>query len=71
MSDPIDESQLAEELVLAQALAGARLKIGAGPVIIDGVPCCRECKKQISSARIKAMPMVGICAECAEAREKD
>lgn len=46
--------------------AGRATWSGPSPDIIDGVPCCAECGEPLPEARLKALPGVGLCVECAE-----
>lgn len=69
MADIIDNAQDEELRLRAQALDRALARPAEpGPVFIDGVACCRSCQEPILSARIKAVPGVGLCVECAEGR---
>ncbi|WP_027366947.1 TraR/DksA C4-type zinc finger protein [Desulfocurvibacter africanus] len=68
--DEADLSQRAEELFLAEALARRAGSESLGPVIIAGVPCCRECEQPIPSARLAAVPGVGLCVECQRLLER-
>jgi len=68
--DEVDESQRAEGLFLAEALARRTAPEAVGPVILEGAACCRECGEPIPPARLAAVPGVGLCVECQRVFER-
>lgn len=62
--DEVDISQRAEALYLAEALAARDVSDSPGPVLIDGLACCRECEQPIPLARLAAVPGCGLCVTC-------
>ena len=67
MPDEADMAQHAIDLHLRAALSavGARaMDDVAGPEMIDGVACCRECGDPIPTERLKAVPGASRCREC-------
>ena len=67
--DDADISQRAEALFLAEALTARDASESPGPVLIDGVACCRECGEPIPPARLAAVPGVGLCTACQAEKE--
>ena len=52
---------------LADSLAAAgRRQPDPGPYYVNGVAHCRCCLEPIPVARLRAIPGVGLCVECAE-----
>ncbi|EGJ49034.1 TraR/DksA family transcriptional regulator [Desulfocurvibacter africanus] len=67
--DEVDQSQRAEELFLAEALARRNASEPLGPVFLDGVACCRECGEPIPAARLAAVPGAALCVGCQSLKE--
>lgn len=68
--DEADQSQAAEELFLAEALARRATPEPVRPVFLEGVACCHECGEPIPPARLAAVPGAGLCVECQRAFER-
>lgn len=67
--DIVDRSQQNIEAFTLASIHAACYVPGRGPLYIDGVPLCRECGEAIHPRRIKALPGIETCFECAEKRE--
>ncbi len=70
--DPLDTaSQYADELNQRGVNAVlATLADEAQPLMIDGLPCCRECANPILAARLIAKPGACRCIECQSVFER-
>lgn len=70
MADVCDRASATESLNLAAALSGVTSRqMGRGPLWVEGVPHCRGCEGLISPVRVKALPDVELCIECAKDAE--
>lgn len=65
-----DDADIAtEQAALFQDVLVQRIKSrpkGRGPILIDGVQCCRNCEEPMDPKRLKILPDAEYCVECAE-----
>lgn len=75
MSDAIDQAQVTEERDRALALAAhaaraARIAESMRPFDPAAARLCFECDQAIEPGRLKALPLTGRCASCAQEFEE-
>lgn len=69
MADVCDCAANTTSLYLSVALSAVKKQTGRGPIWLDAMPTCRGCGETIGNERLKAMPDVELCIECAWEKE--
>lgn len=70
VSDDADRAQEREQLFLARAMEQRQRPQTERPLVIEGVPHCRDCVEPLSRERIAAHPNAARCVECQTFHEK-
>lgn len=72
--DDADRAKVVEQAHRKRALAllqdAAEREKSEGPIMIDGVAHCRDCKEPIPTERLAARPDAARCITCKEILEK-